>query len=150
MIAIDLSEDGPRVIALVGAREYILKSRGFLYATSWVEHFRRVSPRRRGYLRKISRYFPRISQYLEHVRIFREVNPLVRFVVMCRPAVILIDDKLAKHVQNIDALIVPESHIRLKHHVRLMLVADNLANYFRILLKNDPKRFRDELRRFEK
>jgi len=31
-----------------------------------------------------------------------------------------------------------------------MLVADNLANYFRILLKNDPKRFRDELRRFEK
>lgn len=151
MIAIDLSEDGPRVIALVGAREHVLKSRGFLYATSWVEHFRRVSPRRRrGYLRKFSRYFPRISQYLEHVRIFREVNPLVRFVVMCRPAVILIDDKLAKHVQNIDALIVPESHIRLKHHVRLMLVADNLANYFRILLKNDPKRFRDELRRFEK
>ena len=69
---------------------------------------------------------------------------------MCRPAVILIDDKLAKHIQNVDVLIVPESRIRLKHHVRLMLVADNLANYFRILLKNDPKRFRDELRRFEK
>ena len=69
---------------------------------------------------------------------------------MCRPAIILIDDKLAKHVLNIDALTVPESHIRLKHHVRLMLVTDNLANYFRILLKNSPKRFRDELSRFEK
>ena len=75
MTAIDLSEDGPRVIALIGGREHVLKSRGFLYATSWVEHFRRVSPRRRGYLRKFSRYFPRISQYLEHVRIFREVIP---------------------------------------------------------------------------
>ena len=32
----------------------------------------------------------------------------------------------------------------------LMIIADNLANYFRILLKNDPKRFREELRRFEK
>ncbi len=151
MIAIDLSEDGPRVIALVGAREHILKTRGFLYATSWIEHFRRVPPRRKsGYLRKFSRYFPKISQYLDHVRIFRDVDPLVRFAMICRPAVILVDDKLAKYIQNIDVLIVPESRIRLKHHARLMLVADNLANYFRILLKNDPKRFRDELRRFEK
>jgi len=52
--------------------------------------------------------------------------------------------------KNIDALIVPESRIRLKHHVRLMLVADNIANYLRILLKNNPKKFRDELSRFER
>jgi len=31
-----------------------------------------------------------------------------------------------------------------------MMLADNLANYFRVLLKNNPRRFREELRRLEK
>jgi len=31
-----------------------------------------------------------------------------------------------------------------------MLIADSLANYFRILLKADPKKFEEEIKRFEK
>ncbi|RLG87241.1 MAG: hypothetical protein DRO39_01010 [Thermoprotei archaeon] len=128
-----------------------MKTKGFLYATSWIEHFRRVSPRRRrGYLRKFSRYFTRISQYLEHTRIFRETNALARFIELHNPAVVLIDNKLVNNVQHINALIIPESLIRLRHHARLMLVADNLANYFRIVLRDRPKIFREELKRFEK
>ncbi len=69
---------------------------------------------------------------------------------MGKPAVILVDDKLAEHIRNINVLIVLESRIIFKHHARLMLVTDNLANYFRLLLKNNPKKFRDKLSRFEK
>ena len=151
MVAVDLSKDGPTVIALVGAREHILKTRDFLYATSWIKHFRQVSlRRRRGYLRKFSRYFPKISEYLEHVKIFRETNSIMSFITMRQPAIVLIDNKLISYVQTTNILLIPESNIRFKHHVRLMLVADNLANYFRILLKNNPKKFRDELRKLEK
>ena len=128
-----------------------MKSKGFLYATSWLEHFREISPRRRsGYLRKFSKHFQRISQYLERVKIFRNVEPLLSFVKSYRPSVVLVDDKLTKYLQNIEALVIHESQVRFKHHARLVLLADNLANYFRLILKSDPKRFRDELRKFEK
>jgi len=62
----------------------------------------------------------------------------------------LVDDKLAKHLRRAEALLVLERNIMYKHHRRLMLVADNLANHFRILLRENPRKLREELRRFEK
>ncbi len=151
VIAIDLSEDGPRVVALVGAREHVLKSRGFLYATSWIKHFREIPSRMKvSYLRKFVRHYPRISRFLTHVKILREASYLPSFVEQVKPSLILVDNKLVKHVENLGIYIVTENSVRYRHHERLMLLADNLANYFRILLKSDPKRFREELRRFEK
>jgi len=66
------------------------------------------------------------------------------------PAVILIDNKLYSMVKGLDTQVVPEKNVRYKHHRRLILIADNLANYFRILIKDNPKRFKEELRKFEK
>ncbi|MEL9941042.1 MAG: hypothetical protein QXG81_05425 [Ignisphaera sp.] len=43
-----------------------------------------------------------------------------------------------------------ERSIRYEHHRRLMLVADNLANYFRMVLRDSPRMFEKELRKFEK
>ena len=40
--------------------------------------------------------------------------------------------------------------VKEKHRVRLTLIADNLANYFRTILKEKPKKFREELEKFEK
>ncbi len=65
VVAVDRSSDGVTVIAVVGVEEHVLKSRAFLYETSWLEHFRKVpSKRKRGYLVKFVRRFPRISRYL--------------------------------------------------------------------------------------
>lgn len=65
-------------------------------------------------------------------------------------AVLLVDDKLLNLFQEITALVIPERNIRYKHHERLILLADNIANYFRIILKEKPRNYRRELRKFEK
>ncbi|RLI01471.1 hypothetical protein DRO31_06415 [Candidatus Bathyarchaeota archaeon] len=128
-----------------------MKTRSFLYATSWLEHFRRIPPRRKNnYLRKFSKRFPRISQYLEHVKISTNTDKLVGFIKTIHPAIIIVDDKLASLTQSTGTPIVLERNIRYRHHERLMLIADNLANYFRVLLRNNPRKFREELNRIEK
>ncbi len=45
---------------------------------------------------------------------------------------------------------IRESDPKPRYMENLFTIADNLANYFRMLLKSDPKRLREELRRFEK
>ena len=101
-------------------------------------------------MRRFSKHYPRIASFLEVIRVAREVARLLPLLQRLHLQVILVDDKLVKHFGEVEALLVPEKNIRYRHRRRLMLVADNLANYFRILLREDPKRFRDELRRFEK
>ncbi|RLB79811.1 MAG: hypothetical protein DRH17_13110 [Deltaproteobacteria bacterium] len=141
----------PRVIALVGAREHILKRREFLDYTSWLVHFRELHPRKkRSYLAKFPKRFSKISNHLLYVRIFRYENELQNFVNQLEPAVLLVDDKLLNLFQETNTPIVPEKNIRYKHHERLMLLADNLANYFRIILKEKPRNYGRELRKFEK
>lgn len=151
MTAIDLSEDGPKVIAVVVASEHILKRGSFLDHTSWVAHFREVHPRRKSsYLAKLPNRFAKVSEYLLHVRIFRSEAELLNFIKTLKPAVILVDDKLLHITRRMGALVISEKNIRYKHHERLMLLADNLANYFRRILKEKPRKIREELRRFEK
>ena len=45
---------------------------------------------------------------------------------------------------------IPESAPKPRYLENLMTIADNLANYFRLVLRNSPRRFREELKRFEK
>ena len=59
----------------------------------------------------------------------------------------IVDDKLYSTVEYPRK--VRESRVREEHRRKLILVADNLANYFRILLNNNPRKFREELRRFK-
>ena len=151
VVAIDLSEDGATIIAVVSAREHVLKRSEFLNHTSWVVHFRKLHPRRKhSYLAKLPKRFSKITRYLLYVRIFVSENEMLEFIVRLRPSVILVDDKLLDKVKEVNTLIIPEKNIRYKHHRRLMLLADNLANYFRILLKEKPKKFREEFKRFKK
>ncbi len=71
VIAIDLSEDGTRVIVLIGAREHVLKSSDFLNYTSWIKHFRRIySKRKYSYLTKLPKCFSKISSYLIYIKSF--------------------------------------------------------------------------------
>ena len=146
VVAIDLSEDGPRVTALVGAREHVVKSRGFLYHAAWVKHFREVpSHRKSSYMRRLPRRFAVLKRYLALVRIALDVEALVRVIASHRPSLVLVDNKLLKYVRIEGAKVVPENRVIYRHHTVLMLLADNLANYFRLLLKNDPRRFVEEL-----
>jgi len=41
-VAIDLSEDGPRVIVIVGAREHVIRSRSFSKLLPRLRHVREV------------------------------------------------------------------------------------------------------------
>ncbi len=58
------------------------------------------------------------------------------------------DDKLYNKIKHPRK--VRESRVKERHRKKLILIADNLANYFRILLKNNPKKFSKELSIFEK
>ncbi len=146
-----MSKDGPRVIVLIGAREHILKSRSFLYATSWLRHYREVPSRlKKSYLRRFSEHYPRIAEHILLARVYREVSQTVSLTEKLSPSVLLVDDKLTRYFKYINTVLVREKNIKYTHHKRLMLVADNLANYFRVVLRDNPKRFREELKKFEK
>ena len=146
-----MSKDGPRVIVLIGAREHILKSRSFLYATSWLRHYREVPSRlKKSYLRRFSKHYPRIAEHILLARVYREVSQTVSLTEKLSPSVLLVDDKLTRYFKYINTVLVREKNIKYTHHKRLMLVADNLADYFRVVLRDNPKRFREELKKFEK
>jgi len=148
-VAIDLSEDGPRVIALVGAKEYVLKSRFFGQVCTGLKHFRRVSPDRKArYLRFFEKRYSKIRELLALARIVLSIREAKTLIEIHRPVLIVIDNKLAKSIDYQPKVL--EDAPKPRYLNDLMTIADNLANYFRILLRNDPKRFREELERFEK
>lgn len=151
VVAMDVSEDGPRVVALIVAREHDLKMREFLNNVSWLKHFRKIHPReKRSYLAKLPKRFLKVSRYLLYVKIFTNMEDLLNYTEQFKQALLLVDDKLLGLVGRRSATVVREGNIRYKHHKALMILADNLANYFRIVLKEKPRRFRNELKRFEK
>lgn len=147
----DLSEGGASVIALVAARDADLKSEGFSYASSWLRHYRELpSDRKLGYMRRFARGFARLSRYLEHVRVLTSADELDDYLMRIHPSLVIIDDKLARRAEVPGARVVVESRVSRAEHRRLMLVADGLANYFRLILIREPARFHSELRKFEK
>ena len=144
-----MSEDGPRVIALVGAREHVLKSRTFNQLCVGFRHFRKISSDRKlRYMRLFERRFSRVKEMLELVRIAFSVEEVSNIVKASKPVLIIVDDKLFRAIDYEPR--IPESAPKPKYMNYLVTIADNLANYFRLILKNNPRKFREELRRFEK
>jgi len=132
----------------------LLKSEEFLRLMSWAKHYREIgSNRKRRYLERFPQRYTKLLGYISLSRVYLSYIDLNKDLRMIEGlvALMLIDDKLAnKVVAPSRATVVTESRIKYKYHRQLMALADNLANYFRILLNRKPERFREELRRFEK
>lgn len=149
ILAIDLSEDGPKVIALVGAKASVIKTRVFGNLCSGLEHYREVPSRMKvRYLRFFERRYLRLKDFLSIARVLLyidKVNDVVRSLDL---GLAVIDDKLFNSVDVEQK--IRESDPKPRHIDNLFTIADNLANYFRILLKKEPRRLLEELRKFEK
>ena len=144
-----MSEDSPRVIAVVGARASVIKTRVFGNLCSGLEHYRRVSSwRKTRYLRFFERRYSRLKEFLYVARVTLSLNEANRIAKSLNPGLVIIDNKLFNSI-DVEPKI-RESDPKPRYMDNLFAIADNLANYFRILLKNDPKKLREELRRFEK
>lgn len=137
----------------MGAREHVLKTRRFSTIASMLKHYRELPSRRKhSYIKAFVRRYFRIYDYIEVARIYiyggssmNKVNELLRLL---DPALVIVDDSLYKLV--VFPRKVRESMARRRHEEYLKRVADNLANYFRVLLEEEPRLFREELERFEK
>jgi len=138
----------------VGAREHVLKNPRFLYHAGWTKHFREIpSHRKRSYIKRFPTRFSKIKRYFTVVRIATSINECLEVVRNIRAPVLIIDDKIMLYVRNIlpeEVVMIPEGNVQYRHHKLLLTIADNLANYFRLILKTSPRRFREELERFEK
>ena len=154
MIAIDLSEDGASIVALVGVEDHVLKSRKFQRLVSWAKHYREIgSNKKRRYLERFPQRYAKILSYIEVSRIYFSYADLDKDLRRIgKPvAVILIDDKLVNKVTTPSrAIVIAESRIKYRHHRQLMALADNLANYFRVLLGSKPSQLRKELEKLTK
>ncbi|MCD6300492.1 MAG: hypothetical protein J7L82_00285 [Staphylothermus sp.] len=149
IIAVDRSENGGRVIAVVGADEHVLKSRVFGQYCAGLKHFRRVPSRRKSmYIRFFEKRFMKLSRVLEVVRIVKTVSKVNEIIQLYRPVLVIVDDKLSKNINH--KHIVLESSPKPLYMDELMTIADNLANYFRLILKNNPKKYWEKLREFGK
>ncbi len=150
IVVIDVSKS---VIAVVGAREYVLKRGVLVVKASALKHFRRVgSDRKRIYLEALPRRLSKIVPHLDIVRVYiygenslSQINDLLSAL---RPALVIVDDGLYSKISYQPKL--REGSVRRRDLERLVLIADNVANYFRKLLESKPKKFREELSRFEK
>ena len=126
-----------------------MKSKRFYRATTWVKHFREIgSLLVRAYLAALPRRFERVRDYIDVVRVCLDIKCVQEHIDSVNPLVVLVDDKLFTSIEHPRK--VRESRVKESHRKKLMMLADNLANYFRVLLKNNPRRFREELRRLEK
>lgn len=103
VVAIDLSEDGSGIIALVGAREHVLKSHEFSTIAATLKHYRTVqSKRKHSYIKAFPRRYLKLYKYIEIARVYiytpntlREVNRLLQKL---EPALVIVDDKLHDQV----------------------------------------------------
>jgi len=146
-MAIDISDD---VIVVVGAEEHILKSRDFSRLCGSLKRFRRVgSDRKQQYLKSFMRRYMRyLRDYLSVVRILRSVDDVNELIRKISPAVIVVDDKIYGILNH--PVKIRESSPKPKYMDYLLLIADNLANYFRKLLKENLSAYVNELREIEK
>ena len=150
IVAVDVSVNGAYIIVLVGAREDVLKSRRFTRTCSMLKHFRRIgSDRKKQYMRTfIKRYQNRIKSLVEVVRVFDNVDELLDYLNSLNPALIIVDDKLYDKIVHHNK--IREGSGKPKYMEYLVLLADNLANYVRIIKKSNPRKLVVELEAIEK
>ncbi|RLF18854.1 MAG: hypothetical protein DRJ68_06570 [Thermoprotei archaeon] len=122
---------------------------GFLEYSKWLKHFREIgSDRKKVYSTLLPRRFEKVKPLLDVVKIRFNVSEVQVLLEGLKPLLVIVDDKLYNEVEYPRK--VKESRIKERHRRKLVLIADNIANYFRILYNNNPRRFREELERFEK
>ena len=99
-------------------------------------------------MRFFEKRFLRLREFIDVARVVLNPNEVDGVLQVVRPGLVVVDNKLLRLIAYEPK--IPESSPKPRCLENLMTIADNLANYFRILLKNSPKRFKEELRRFEK
>jgi len=130
-----------------------LKSQGFSTIASTLKHYRKIpSSRKRSYIKAFPRRYFKLYNRIEIARIYtygsstiKAINTLFKLL---NPALVIIDDKIYNMLDYPKK--IRESKAKRKHEEYIKRISDNLANYSRILLRENPKKFREESRRFEK
>ncbi len=151
VVAIDLSREGSfAAIAIVVAEESVLKTRKFQRLCSGLKHFRRVgSDRKSSYLRRLPKKLEKLQEHLVAVRVVDSGEEAADVVDQLKPALVVVDDKLYHLIDHRHK--IRESSPKPRYLNNLLTIADNLANYFRLLKKSsDKSKLLRELRRFEK
>ncbi len=93
IVAIDRSENGGKVIVVIGASEHVLK-REVVRRASWVKHFRRIpSAEKKAYMRRFPSRFDKIRRYLSIIRIFRSIDKVNKLINALSPGLVIVDDK---------------------------------------------------------
>jgi len=151
VVAVDLS--GGSVIAVIGVREYVLKHPAFSRITSMLKYYREIGGgKKRSYIRAFPRRYMKLKPYLEVVKIYTysrdTINQVNELLHETCPSVAIVDDRIFNTITYPKK--VQEGKVSKDYLKRLVNLADNLANYFRMLLKNNPERFQEELKNFEK
>ncbi len=148
MIAVDVS--GVKIIAVVGTWEHVLKS-VLPSLASWARHYREIpSERKRGYLRRFPVRYQKLLPYLAVSRVCLTLDCVTRLTRNLGIEKAIIDDSLIPRLSlSIDA--IPESRaVKSKHYRILITLADNLANYARVVMKKNPAKALQVIRRLEK
>ncbi len=127
----------------------MLKRRVFGRLCTGLKHFRRVASRRKSsYLRFFERRYMKLRDLISIARVVLSVDEVNSIVRGIRVGLAIVDDSIFDRVEVEPK--IRESEPKPKYMDNLMTIADNLANYFRILLRDNPRSFREELRRFRK
>ncbi len=148
MVAVDAS--GAKVYAVVGVEEHVLKS-VIVGLAGWARHFREIPSRRKtGYLRRFPDRYKRLLPHLAVSRICLTLDCITRILQGLDVEKAVVDDKLLQRLSlGIEA--IPESiAVRSRHYRILVTLADNLANYARILLERNPDRALQAVKALEK
>ena len=131
-----------------------MKSKKFQRLVSWAKHYRELgSNKRRRYLERFPQRYVKLLNYIRLSRIYFSYADLNKHLkrIGGAIAVMLIDNKLVSKVAIPSrGIIVAEDRIRYNHHRQLMALTDNLANYFRTVLRNRPEKLGEELKRLTK
>jgi len=129
------------VYGLIAVKEGYL--RAVVKRLSWVKHYREVRKNKERYLKAFPHRFLKVKQILVYSRIYFRIGDLMRFLnaIKNEIEILVLDDKLyGKIIDKIDwAGLILESRNPAKYR-RLMLLADNLANYARIQIFRHGKR----------
>lgn len=90
----------------------------------------------------------KLKEVLALAKVTLSIDNAERILSFYSPAVIIVDDKLFRRLGH--GTKIRESAPKPRYMDDLMAIADNLANYFRLVLRNNPRLFQKELKRFEK
>jgi len=93
------------------------------------------------------RHLEVVRVYIYSSRILKEINKLLHEL---EPALVIVDDKLYRWIRYSKKHMRREGEAKRRYEEYLKKLTDNLANYFRILLKENPGKFDEELKKFEK